>query len=245
LPTSGTTVLICALVLAAVCASALWVLQRASGRRDRSAWVTFAMQLLLAAWVLVPAWLGTTPFMLAMVLVAISAGDELASALRAALHQPKLLDLLLGHSLPLLCVAPLLLVHAQDARHIYFYYAAIELNDSFAFIVGRSLGRTPAFPRLSPGKTREGLVAGWVAASATGAALSFFEPHWSRPLCALIGLVLGIAATLADLAASWLKRRAQLKDFSDVLPGHGGVLDAYDSLLLAAPVWYLLVTELA
>ncbi len=245
---SGTTILLfaSACALAALCALALYLLERMLGRRDRAAWLTLGVQLLLSSWVLVPAVLGEPWFSVAITITVLSAFRELSRALAGVLRgAARQVARAAAFLLFFMCALALIRTRAEGARHIYFLFGAVELNDSFAFIVGRSLGRRPVFPQLSPNKTLEGLLAGLCAAAGTGALLVFFEPQWSRAACALIGLALGVAGTGADLLASWWKRRAAIKDFSTTLPGHGGVLDAYDSFLLAAPLWYVVLLVFA
>jgi phosphatidate cytidylyltransferase len=120
-----------------------------------------------------------------------------------------------------------------------FLYILVAGFDGFSQVAGQWLGRRPLSPHLSPGKTREGLAGGllaalllaWLFHPLAGAGLAF-ALTWALPVaaCALAG----------DLAASWVKRRAGIKDFGRLLPGHGGVLDRFDSLIgagaLLAPI---------
>jgi phosphatidate cytidylyltransferase len=93
-------------------------------------------------------------------------------------------------------------------------------------------------PRLSPHKTVEGLIGGIVMAAAIAALLRFLLPSTTLAHVIVLGLVTAAGAVAGDLAFSALKRHAGLKDFSTALPGHGGVLDRFDSLVLAAPAFY-------
>jgi phosphatidate cytidylyltransferase len=121
-------------------------------------------------------------------------------------------------------------------------------NDSAAYAVGKSLGRTPLAPVLSPRKTREGALAGGAASVAVGlltpaaaaAGPGALASLASQPPLALaaLGVAVSVAAPLGDLSKSFLKRHAGVKDAGALIPGHGGVLDRADSLLFAAPVVY-------
>ena len=116
-------------------------------------------------------------------------------------------------------------------------------GDSAAFFVGRSIGKTRLAPRVSPGKTVEGGVGGLVASVAAGVAAGFvLDGFGTVPLTPLaggvIGLVLGAAAQVGDLAESLLKREAGVKDSGAILPGHGGVLDRLDALFFTLPLAY-------
>lgn len=116
----------------------------------------------------------------------------------------------------------------------------VILTDVSAMFGGIFFGRRLLAPAISPSKTVEGAVAGLLGAVATAALLRFALPAASLPIYFGVALVVGIADIAGDLAASWIKRAAGIKDFSAVLPGHGGVMDRIDGLLFAAPVAWLL-----
>ena len=110
------------------------------------------------------------------------------------------------------------------------------LNDSAAYFVGVTIGRKRILPALSPKKSWEGTVGGWIAATLTGAAVAFWSPlDLAVWLGALIGLVGGILALFGDLAISMLKRQIGVKDSGVFLPGHGGFLDRLDSIMFVLP----------
>ncbi|RMD71152.1 MAG: phosphatidate cytidylyltransferase [Gammaproteobacteria bacterium] len=146
----------------------------------------------------------------------------------------------------------LALVPAWDALvalHRFSPYAVLSLMaiiwaaDSAAFLVGRSLGRHKLAPRVSPGKTWEGALAGIAA----GGMVAFLVAPWMdgrRPLWGALGVVTVLFSILGDLLESLVKREAGKKDSGHLLPGHGGLLDRVDSLTSAAPLfmlglWYL------
>lgn len=114
----------------------------------------------------------------------------------------------------------------------------VAATDSYAQLWGRLLGRHHLCTRLSPGKTVEGFFGGILTATALAPALGFLMPGASAPALALLGLSTALAASAGDLLFSLLKRRLGAKDFSSLLPGHGGLLDRFDSLILAAPVFH-------
>ena len=122
------------------------------------------------------------------------------------------------------------------------------ISDTAAFFVGRSVGRHKLIPSVSPGKTVEGAVGALVVcAVASWCYAHWVLPHYAflamRPLIAvLLGVGLSVAVQLGDLAESLIKREAGLKDSSNLIPGHGGVLDRLDGLLFALPVAYLAFT---
>jgi len=110
-------------------------------------------------------------------------------------------------------------------------------TDTGAYLAGTRLGKRKFFPAISPKKTWEGAIGGWLAAPLTMLA---FGAVFNLPLahCAILGLLIGIAATFGDLAESLLKRQTGVKDSSNIVPGHGGLLDRLDSLLFTAVVTY-------
>jgi phosphatidate cytidylyltransferase len=125
---------------------------------------------------------------------------------------------------------------------------ATWVGDSAAYFVGRGLGRHKLAPHASPGKTVEGALAGLAGSAAAGAAVASWAladlPAVPSPALAGVwmGAVLGAVGQIGDLAESILKREAGVKDSGRILPGHGGVLDRVDALLLAFPTtWLLLV----
>jgi phosphatidate cytidylyltransferase len=113
-------------------------------------------------------------------------------------------------------------------------------GDSAALVVGKKIGRTPFAPQVSPKKTNEGAVGGLLAGVAAAVFLQqFFFPDLPLQHVTAVAFLTGIAGQLGDLAESMLKRAAEIKDSSQMIPGHGGVLDRVDSLLFGFPVLYI------
>ncbi|HEX7374388.1 MAG TPA: phosphatidate cytidylyltransferase [Steroidobacteraceae bacterium] len=121
-----------------------------------------------------------------------------------------------------------------------FLFLATAAGDGFAQVVGQWLGRRPLAPRVSPAKTVEGFLGGLCAAGSVAALASGLIGR-APLLAAATGVLTGFAGLAGDLAASWVKRRAGIKDYSGALPGQGGFLDRFDSLLgaLALAAWVL------
>jgi CDP-diglyceride synthetase len=122
----------------------------------------------------------------------------------------------------------------------------IWAGDSAAYFGGRAWGRHKCAPAISPNKTSEGVLCG-LAASALIGALAWAPGHRGASIPALwsvgaaFGLLVGAAGQIGDLVESAMKRELDIKDFGTLLPGHGGVLDRFDSLLFAAPTAYALL----
>ena len=117
-----------------------------------------------------------------------------------------------------------------------------SIGDMCAYFGGMALGKTPLAPKISPKKTVEGAVFSLLGSMLMGVGLYYAQRIWESGrgmgLFALVslGFICGVVGQFGDLFASCLKRSADMKDFSETLPGHGGVLDRLDSVLLCAPV---------
>jgi phosphatidate cytidylyltransferase len=132
------------------------------------------------------------------------------------------------------------------AGAVFLLFLATWGCDTAAFFVGRAVGRRPLAPALSPRKTWEGAAGGLAAALAAGAlAGPALVPYLSRPEGLLVGGVLGVLGQIGDLVESGIKRAADVKDASNAIPGHGGVLDRFDGILVNAPVLYSLLVILS
>ena len=128
----------------------------------------------------------------------------------------------------------------QLSKHLLSLFFLVNMGaDMAAYYGGRIFGRHKLAPSISPGKTREGAVAGMLASLllAAGAHYWFF-PELSLKLALPLAAVMNVLSVVGDLAESALKRSAGAKDTAKILPGHGGVLDRLDSLLFNAPVIY-------
>lgn len=110
----------------------------------------------------------------------------------------------------------------------------IWTNDTMAYLVGSFIGKTPFSP-ISPKKTWEGTGGGALLTIIGAMAYGYFSHKLSMIDCVVLGLCAAVAGTLGDLVESKLKRMADVKDSGTIMPGHGGALDRFDSLLLAAP----------
>lgn len=119
-------------------------------------------------------------------------------------------------------------------------FIIIWTNDTFAYIVGKTMGRTKLLERISPKKTVEGFTGGMIFAIAAGYIISLFPEFGQTPLlwiCA--ALIVVVFGTLGDLVESKFKRDAGVKDSGAVMPGHGGILDRLDSIIFAVPFLFL------
>ncbi|GIE84143.1 phosphatidate cytidylyltransferase [Actinoplanes regularis] len=139
-----------------------------------------------------------------------------------------------------------MLVRPEDGQwRVLAVVVAVVLSDTGGYAAGVFLGKHPMAPKISPKKSWEGF-AGSVTASAIGsAALLFFLMEIPVYHGLLFGAVISVVAVLGDLAESMLKRDLGVKDMSNLLPGHGGLMDRLDSILFAVPTAYLLFAIIA
>jgi len=118
-------------------------------------------------------------------------------------------------------------------------FLLIWVNDSFAYVVGKMVGRTKLFPSVSPKKTIEGSFGGYFFALLTAYFLAKYETNISLAQWFILATVVVVMGNLGDLIESKFKRAAGVKDSGAILPGHGGMLDRLDSMVFAAPFAYL------
>jgi phosphatidate cytidylyltransferase len=131
---------------------------------------------------------------------------------------------------------------------VFFLLLVVWLGDSGAYYVGKQFGKRKLSPRISPKKTVEGLLGGMAASIITAVVIHFtFFPELPLLHAVIAGVLLSVAGVVGDLAESMWKRSAAVKDSGTLLPGHGGFLDRFDSILFTAPIlycyWTLIVHE--
>ena len=134
---------------------------------------------------------------------------------------------------------------------VWLIFASAWGSDTMAYVVGMLFGKHKLPSELSPKKTVEGCIGGIVGAALIGFAISFLyhdnnlfiiSPHI---VFALIGVFGSLISQLGDLTASAIKRNHAIKDYGDIIPGHGGILDRFDSIIFVAPVVYYFLVWLA
>jgi len=125
----------------------------------------------------------------------------------------------------------------QNAKLMFFLVLVVQLSDVLQYVWGKSIGRRPIAPSISPNKTWEGLVGGIVCATAIGTAIWWATP-FAPGAAAVMALVITIMGFAGGLIMSAIKRDRGVKDYGAMIEGHGGVLDRIDSLCFAAPVFF-------
>jgi phosphatidate cytidylyltransferase len=134
----------------------------------------------------------------------------------------------------------------QSAWNVLGIIFLIWSNDTFAYLGGSLFGKHKLIERVSPGKTWEGTIFGIVITVAVSFLIKTYLLHSNNTILWLVlGVIVPITATFGDLFESLLKRKAGVKDSGKLMPGHGGVLDRFDSLLFVVPVSYVIVKILS
>ena len=154
--------------------------------------------------------------------------------------------ILAGGVMPMLLVS-LVRIGAREMHapaYLFLPFVAAFSSDSGAYFAGCYLGKHKLFPHLSPNKTLEGCIGGAVAAIALmlvyGFVLTHFHLEVNYPLLALYGFFGSLACQIGDLAFSAIKREYGIKDYGTLIPGHGGMLDRFDSMHFTAPMMEIL-----
>ncbi|HNO70907.1 MAG TPA: phosphatidate cytidylyltransferase [Bacteroidia bacterium] len=126
---------------------------------------------------------------------------------------------------------------------IISFFILVWTNDTFAYLAGRLLGKHKLFERISPKKTWEGTIGGAIFSMITAFIIGYYMGILETYEWGVLALLVSITATCGDLVESSFKRSLNIKDSGNILPGHGGILDRFDGVLLAAPfaVTYILL----
>ncbi|MCF8462406.1 MAG: phosphatidate cytidylyltransferase [Rickettsiaceae bacterium] len=152
--------------------------------------------------------------------------------------------------IPIICLIFLKSYFAQSGLLIFWYFIIIWTNDTAAMIAGRNIGGPRLAPIISPNKTWSGFVLGVLTSSLIAIITNhllkqlFNAPLFSKDIANssvwLIALLIAIIAQLSDLSISLVKRRFKVKDSGNLIPGHGGVLDRFDSIIFTSPILLLI-----
>ena len=131
------------------------------------------------------------------------------------------------------------LIHLEHGLgHVLFLFSLTELNDVCAYHIGKWLGRRPLIPYISPKKTIEGSVGALVLVIGFAFLFRYLVPEFSTFLLILIAGLISITGTFGDLTISFIKRDLGIKDMGKLIPGQGGILDRFDSLIFVSPVFF-------
>ena len=142
-------------------------------------------------------------------------------------------------------LAPLLLVHFYTQKIILFIFILTWTFDTFAYFVGVKFGKHKIIPTVSPKKSWEGFVGGFIFTVTAAYLTANYFPEVELNHAIAISLFLPLTATIGDFTESYYKRKAGVKDSGNFIPGHGGMLDRIDGVIFAIPATILIIQPLA
>jgi phosphatidate cytidylyltransferase len=145
-------------------------------------------------------------------------------------------------ALPFSLLNFILYIESYNPLILIAVFVTIWVNDTGAYLVGITFGKHRLFERVSPKKSWEGFVGGALAALGSGYLFSLFIPEINLVQWLIFSEIVVVFGTFGDLLESLLKRTVNVKDSGDVIPGHGGLLDRFDSMLLAAPAVFIFLS---
>ena len=134
------------------------------------------------------------------------------------------------------------IVYLNNTKYIWLIFIIAFGADTFAYVAGNLFGKTKLCPKISPNKTVEGFIGGIIGSTVLSIIYSIYfglTPIWKL---ILLAIVCSTIAQLGDLVASRIKRLCGIKDYGFIMPGHGGVLDRFDSIIFTAPVIYYYIS---
>tara|TARA_A100001015_G_scaffold235993_1_gene267990 strand:- start:2465 stop:3268 length:804 start_codon:yes stop_codon:yes gene_type:complete len=128
-----------------------------------------------------------------------------------------------------------------NPMEVLLFYTLVWVNNSFAFLIGKKIGKSPLFKSISPKKTWEGFLGGLLFTIIAASIFYYFKAFFSLNFYILLAISIAILSTLGDLLQSKFKRFADVKDSGSLIPGHGGFFDRMDSVIFSAPWMYFLI----
>lgn len=134
-----------------------------------------------------------------------------------------------------------LLLREASPEWIIFLYGAVWASDSFAFYIGKTFGKRRLYEEISPNKTVAGAIGSLIGGMAASYLFSIFLVDMEIKKVILTGIIVGVSAVIGDLIESMFKRDAGVKDSSNIIPGHGGILDKIDGSLFTGPMLWLIM----
>ena len=209
--------------------------RRTSPQVARERWKKLGVYFLIVHTALACAAAGPITMFVFVVLIITLGASELRLASERIDNKPRGIRLAIWTAYTVIAATTVLMIPTLSSSSWMYLYLLVAVFDGFSQVVGQLVGRRLLAPQISPGKTIEGALGGLVAAVTVG--IVFRDLVWPDPVHALLlAVAISAAGLCGDLAASFVKRRAGMKDYGTALPGQGGVLDRFDSFLAASAI---------
>ncbi len=215
-------------------------IQSVTGFRRCEDWTKYCVYAAIIVGVLTFAWIGRGLLAAVLLTIAVIGTIEMIRVLNRRTFIATTASILFGALVVVLLSHLLIGTSDQWFPDFALVFLLVSMTDSFAQLWGRLLGTHKLCPRLSPGKTWEGMLCGAGTAVVGALAMAPQISNLTETQAAIMGFAIASAATVGDLLFSLIKRKLGIKDFSGLLPGHGGIFDRFDSLIVSAPVAYWL-----
>ena len=225
-------------VLGAIAFAIIGMRRGREGRRE--IWAKYITYFLIIHALFAGIYFGPQYFAMMAVLIAIAGYVELTGVWLQSSRGRRLRLFLMSLLIYTLIVIPFVLFSLSEKPVLYFAFIVVSVFDAFSQISGQLWGKKKLIPRISPGKTLGGLMGGAILAMITGGLIGgWLSIVWPKAL--FFAAIIIIFAFWGDFFASYYKRRFNVKDFGKLLPGHGGFLDRFDSLIPGGAAMYLLI----
>ncbi len=121
---------------------------------------------------------------------------------------------------------------------VFYLFVLVEANDAFAYLWGSLLGKKKLISNISPNKTTEGAIGAWLSVIGLALVMRFCLPYVTTFHIILIASIISVFGVCGDLTISFIKRDLKIKDMGNIIPGHGGLLDRFDSIIFTAPLYF-------
>ena len=213
-------------------------IRKSEPNQRRNNWLKYYLYMTIICSMLVLARLGKEFMAVMLLIIAIVGAIELYQNLKIRGYL-SIVIFLVNTFLLMFCLGHLLLWSSPAWFGTFsFVFILVAMTDSYSQLWGKLFGKHKLCPQLSPQKTWQGLMGGIFSTLAAALIFSFLVPDLTYLAILSSGLIIAFAAVSGDLVFSFIKRKLLIKDFSSIIPGHGGVLDRFDSLIITAPVFY-------
>lgn len=220
----------------AVMIVATHILHRPGIKARKQDWLKYGIYILIIFGFLAIAYVGKPYLAILFLMIAYAGGLEIQKHSFKASRLKPIYSAIVIIVIFALLSHPILTGAISWYSEFAFIFLLVCVSDSYSQLWGKLIGRHKLCPRISPGKTREGLIGGWASVLSAALLLRFLIPHSGILEIFIYAMIIALSANAGDLLFSFIKRRLAIKDFSGIIPGHGGILDRFDSLIIAAPV---------